>query len=147
MLMLVCRISPKNWSVFFFSWRVLFGSIREYCFGTVMQGCLQEMGMHEQFLLSMKHCRQFHEHEWRLGRNWMRVKNSLSASYCDHVTCGTTIVINTPDQPFETLISWRPLPDRLPQLAAVPVKKLERDYLLKADVQPKILHIISHYCT
>ena len=45
-LMLVCRISPKNWSVFFC----------EYCFGTVMQckGFLQEI--HGQFLLSMKHC-------------------------------------------------------------------------------------------
>lgn len=47
-VMLVCRTSPKNWSVFFC----------EYCFGTVMQckSFLQEMGIHGQFLLSMKHC-------------------------------------------------------------------------------------------
>ena len=48
---------PEELECILFSWSGLFGSIGEYCFGTVMQckGFLQEVGIHGQFLLSMKH--------------------------------------------------------------------------------------------
>ena len=137
--LMLCRISQKNWCVFVCSIR---GSCFDWCIVMQYKDVYSGNG---QFLLSMKHCRAFPEKERSLGLKRMRIKNSLSGSCCDRVAQRSSST-RLPDQPFETLISWRPLPDRLPQLAAVPVKKLERDYLLKADVQSKILHIISHYC-